>query len=567
MDSPNRAVCLSSLADALRKRYEISGFTEHLDDAIQRYEDLVHFTLAPPFLRIRAVSQVIKFLYPNQPKRMNKPLNTAIPLLQTINPRTLDRSDQQFISSACSGLAAMSAAVSLEAGDTTFESLRLLELGRGVMAAVQLQTRSDLTALEEEQLGSELVEKFKRLQKDIALPPSSESLSWKSAAQVSQSSQKHLASTQFDTVVEEIRALPGFQSFLLGPSSNELMVLASSGPIVVLNVAATPPRSDAFIITSDSIHSMPLPLLRYADLERKFALFRRALETRQLKTYAKAKADMKQVLGWLWDVAVGLVLNALGFTECPPSGTTWPRIWWIGNGMLSFLPIHAAGYHSDGSGRNALDRVISSYAPIMKSLAYAREKANKITLENQQLNESLFICMPETPKQIPLRHVEKEVRELEKLSYTTTTKHILMKPKKKQVLSLLETCQIAHFACHGRSAVDNPSKSTLLLNDWQDDPLTVADIARLQLKRAQLAYLSACQTADNIDEALLDEGIHLAGACQLAGFSQVVGTLWEIDDYRSVDVAIAVYATMMNEIGTLDTNEPAEGLHWAVRRL
>lgn len=62
-------------------------------------------------------------------------------------------------------------------------------------------------------------------------------------------------------------------------------------------------------------------------------------------------------------MAVGLILDVLGFKRSPLSGGLGPRIWWIGSRMLSFLPIHAAGYHSDGSDCSVLDRVISSYAP------------------------------------------------------------------------------------------------------------------------------------------------------------------------------------------------------------
>jgi hypothetical protein len=402
---------------------------------------------------------------------MNKLLKIAIPLLQTINPRTLDQIDQTYILSACSGLAAMAAAVSLEAGDSAFESLLLLELGRGVMASVQMQTRGDITELEEKYPDSDLLEKFKNLQEYLASPRPSGILAWEPTEQGSRSSLRYMASTQFDSVVEGIRALPGFEGFLQGISSTGLMELALPGPIVVLNAAPGFPRSDAFIVTSVKIGSIPLPLLRYSDLESNFTLFRQALGRRQLKTYVSAKADIRRVLEWLWDVAVGPVLDALCFRECPANGSAWPHVWWVGTGMLSFLPIHAAGYNSDGSGPNTLDRVISSYAPTIQSLSYAREKTKKVSFE--QPKAALLVSMPETPKVKPLVHVEAEVKELERIISTSMVKHILQRPTKKQVISLLDSCPIAHFACHGRSAVDDPSKSTLLLDDWEDDPLTV----------------------------------------------------------------------------------------------
>src|SRR4029450_13639115 len=67
----------------------------------------------------------------------------------------------------------------------------------------------------------------------------------------------------------------------------------------------------------------------------------------------------------------------------------------------------------------------------------------------------------------------------------------------------------APFACHGSSDLANPSASHLLLNDHQRHPLTVVDVTRLLLDRAELAFLSACSTA-RTGERLPDEAIHCA---------------------------------------------------------
>ena len=74
----------------------------------------------------------------------------------------------------------------------------------------------------------------------------------------------------------------------------------------------------------------------------------------------------------MWDVAVGRVLDFLRFTVAPVGDASWLRVWWVGNGLLNFLPLHAAGYH-DSFDRTAIDRVISSYTPSIKVAMYARE--------------------------------------------------------------------------------------------------------------------------------------------------------------------------------------------------
>lgn len=121
----------------------------------------------------------------------------------------------------------------------------------------------------------------------------------------------------------------------------------------------------------------------------------------------------------------------------------------------------------------------------------------------------------------------------------------------------------AHFACHGASDLGSPSASHLLLHDHLSLPLTVVDVARLRLNRAELAFLSACSTARTVP-ALADEAIHLAAAFQLAGYRHVIATLWPIGDRLAVRIASDIYHSLA-AADAADT--AAEALHAATRRL
>jgi len=96
------------------------------------------------------------------------------------------------------------------------------------------------------------------------------------------------------------------------------------------------------------------------------------------------------------------------------------------------------------------------------------------------------------------------------------------------VLDALLTHRVAHFACHGHVDWTDPARSSLILTDHATTPLTLADIITLNLD-ADLAYLSACDTAVTAPR-LADESLHITAAFHLAGYRNVIGTLWPIND-------------------------------------
>jgi CHAT domain-containing protein len=128
------------------------------------------------------------------------------------------------------------------------------------------------------------------------------------------------------------------------------------------------------------------------------------------------------------------------------------------------------------------------------------------------------------------------------------------------VLTALPRARWAHFACHGSSNLADPSASRLLLHDHLERPLTIIDVARQRLGDVGLACLSACSTAQP-GGRLTDEAIHLAAAFQLAGYRQVIGTLWPIGDRHAVDVAMDIYTTLPL------TGDAASAVHAATRRM
>jgi CHAT domain-containing protein len=128
-------------------------------------------------------------------------------------------------------------------------------------------------------------------------------------------------------------------------------------------------------------------------------------------------------------------------------------------------------------------------------------------------------------------------------------------PNAEAIARRLNECTIAHFACHGRTDSVDPSNSGLIFTrrdesgDPVQDPLTVHSISEINLQNAQLAYLSACSTAENKAARLADEAIHVATGFQAAGFPHVIGCLWPSVDRVCADVACSFYTSLTQKEG------------------
>jgi hypothetical protein len=333
----------------------------------------------------------------------------------------------------------------------------------------------------------------------------------------------------------EIRKKRGFENFPHPPEEGDLRAVVSHGPVVVIN--ATKFRCDAFLVETDKIRALHLNRLCYAEIENnvKFMTSVRRYSTRQ----PCVRNRISRILEWLWDVAVGPILDKLGFAAVPEGGK-WHRVWWIPTDLLSLLPLHAAGYHNPGSINTAMDRVVSSYSPSIKALLHARMNGEHYN-PDFAANKALLISMESTPGYDNLTFAKEEANFLYDLLRPSIPSLAMETPYKDRVMGILGTYTIFHFAGHGQSHAVDPSKSCLILKDGQNNPLDVEHLMTLKLrsKAPWLAHLSARSTGENQVQNLRDEAIHLMTASQLAGFRHVVGSLWEVSDGYSVRIHTA----------------------------
>ncbi|RPA89920.1 HCP-like protein [Choiromyces venosus 120613-1] len=332
-DHPNRAGIYGALGTCFESRYSRTRSAEDFNKCLHLYHEAWHCRISPPRDRIKAARRAGHLLCSaGRFHESSSILEDAIQMMPSVNLQLLKRDDQQHILSELSGLASTAASAALLAGREAYHSLKLLELGRRIIIGFAIDSRSEVSDLKADHRFE--FDQYHRLRVEINSP--------------------------VDTIIGT--------RFLLPPSEEALKNIAKAGPIVVFN--STPYRSNAIIVTTTAITSLELPDLDYketGDWMRKLASFGGSgLKRRQ------DNLDMKGLLMWLWDVAVGPVLERFESSGAILSGgvdeTNLKRIWWIGVGQLSTAPFHAAGDHSRRSTCNTLRR----YRPKVLDIALAR---------------------------------------------------------------------------------------------------------------------------------------------------------------------------------------------------
>jgi hypothetical protein len=473
------------------------------------------------------------------------------------------------------------------AADQPHRAVELLEAGRAVLWTQALHLRSDLSRLTErapdwagalEQARAELEQPLPAFTLEDLHDNPAYSSDRASLLLIHQEAleRRRRAARQWDDVLAQVRRLKGFETFLAPRPYADLRPAARDGPIVIVNASSI--GCHALIITADpdsAVQVLHLTDFTYNDVaDRAQALLdiqHRASDTaRPFLEQEKDRHAVFDILEWLWDATTRPVLDHLGHTRTPSEEIEkWPRVWWCPTGPLSMLPLHAAGHHprnriqqdrqeGSTSGDIVAARVVSSYTPTITALLSARRAPGPGTVRQ------LAIGMPETPGQDPLPAATAELHVLARyLPPPCRARHLVgFRATRAEVRDAIADYSWLHLACHGWQHPADPSGSAFAL---YDGPLTVADLAALHLEQADLAYLSACQTAAG-DMRLPDEAIHLAAAMQLLGYRHVIATLWTIADNPAPAIADIIYARL-TATGHPDPSRAAHALHEAVTTL
>ncbi|KAJ7214493.1 TPR-like protein [Mycena pura] len=568
---PDKPALLNNLGNSLSSRFE------QLHDPEDSQQLLIHYTSAAcsaagsAHMRFKAARSWAEKARIHQHSTVLCAYTTAIKILPELAWLGLSITDRHHFLSQAGQVVRDAAAAAIAVQDYQ-KAVEWLDQGRSVIWGQFLSLRTPVDELREKYpaLANQLVSLSNLLEtagvrrNGVAITDGTKPQSLESVAE-----QSHAYALERNNVLQQIRALPRFERFLLPKSISELSLAVKIGPVAIINISEY--GCDALILLpglADEVIHFPLRdfTIREAQTLAKSLASIVGTTGRNDRLHGSRKGNMApddtftHILSELWFRIVWPVLNALAITT--PVNQSLGRIWWCPTGPLAFLPIHAAGlYGKDQAlGSKLSDFLISSYTPSLTALIQgfrtqsgSQEDLQLLAVTQSSAEGQSYIpgteqeikCIEQHVKgKVPVRWLHKDVATIEKVQQG------------------MKDSRWVHFACHGVQSA-SPTESALLLAG--SSRLTLSNIIELSLPNADLAFLSACQTATGSQE-LQDESVHLTAGMLLAGYRGVIGTMWSIMDNESPQVAGDVYAHLL-KVSPPDPTKAAEALHLAVGKL
>jgi CHAT domain-containing protein len=366
-----------------------------------------------------------------------------------------------------------------------------------------------------------------------------------------------VARAEFDAAIAEIRKVAGYERFLDPPTYADVGAAAEPCPLVYL--ASAEVGGLALVISGDpdtGIAKRPghgdepavvwLPGLTESALREQVEAFR-AAHSRRRDDPAGWRETLDTVASWLWDAAMGPVLEALGAER---------RVVLVPAGLLGLLPLHAAWTKDPArpTGRRyALDEALLTYAPNARALLAAQR------LGEQRPADRLLTVDEPRPVQAPSLPSAAHETAAACAAFAPHVRCLHHEQATRQaVTDALDDVNVLHLACHGYADLATPLDSGLVLAG--DELLRLRELFTLRLS-ARLGVLSACETALP-GTALPDEVVSLPTGLLQAGVAGVVASLWAVPDDRTMLLMVDFYRRWRCK-----GRAPAEALRQAQRWL
>ncbi|WP_410627054.1 CHAT domain-containing protein [Amycolatopsis sp. cmx-8-4] len=589
LGNPDRADILGELAVSLRLIFEWTGDIEFRDEARSHFAAAADLKSTPLHARLNFCRYAAELdLMAGEPGKALGIIERAVDLLPAVAARVVGRNDRQHRLATLAGLATTAAVAAIRSGDPN-RAIELLEQTRGVTHADVMDTRTDIAKLEA--LAPTLAREFNVLRNSIeAARHQLKRTDWavdgpygsgRRAAYLELIDRRSGLNSSWLELLGRIRSIRGLHEFLRPLPIDKISEEASEGPIAYF--FAHKQSGYALILAKDPIATVRIvELPNFTELAalKMVDLLENARVDAVNPSCAAADRVLAQqcilgVLGSIWEHVAEPILRNLNYLSSPKSGQPWPRIWWCPVGVAASLPVHAAGYHpmvqEVDENATVMDRVASSYTSTVRALAHVRmlrrvaaEMNSNAGVEGE--NSMLIVAVADAPRTEVLAGVADEVALIRELvPRATVIPSAGNEVTLELVTEMMNKYRIIHLACHGIADGIIPARSYLVLHDHLMAPLTVAEIARLKLENGELAYLSACSTTTT-NSGHLDEATNIATSLQMAGYRNVIGSIWPINDRGSTDIAEKFYDLLTSGGARYpEVRDVAAALHGAVR--
>jgi tetratricopeptide (TPR) repeat protein len=383
------------------------------------------------------------------------------------------------------------------------------------------------------------------------------------------------AQAEWNAVIEQIRTLPGYETFLRSLTAEQIQAQAADAPLVYL--AATQHGGLALLVRDQGEPwVVELPQLTEERLQKQVLGFSaKEYETLQQQAYKENRQPPSQAellggylgayfrwrashqegipkteretarqawfealestLRWLGEAVMAPVLEALA-TFLPPGGLV--RL--VPGGLLALLPLHAAILTADRGPQTAaepsavshlpsvyaLDHYTFAYVPSAQALYHARPAAAR------PADSLLAVDNPDGKLTFSTMEIAEALRHF------PASRRLAGKEATLQaVRQALPDHAVLHFSTHGWAGWGESEVSGLKLADGN---LYLRDLFDLRLERARLGILSACESGLP-GMKLLEEVVSLPAVMMQAGVPGVLGSLWAVNDLSTAMLIARFY--------------------------
>jgi CHAT domain-containing protein len=284
----------------------------------------------------------------------------------------------------------------------------------------------------------------------------------------------------------------------------------------------------AFIITRNN----PDPIVRKYSVKDRDRTMNRAFAYLRLYYRKRSNWWKNQLVSRLKNLAKILHIEEI-FSHIP---TDCDRLILIPHRVLHLLPLHALPFYCDeASSFCLLDKFPRGvqYAPSCQIL--------QLTQNQQRPNFHKLFAIQNPTNDLIYANLEVETI----CSSFSSTQVLVQEIATKAAINTdrsLKEAHCIHFSCHGLFNLASPLESALFLAN--EERLTLGEIFGLDLSSCYLVTLSACETGLTNFASFSDEYIGLPSGFIYAGSTNVVSSLWKINDLSTAFLIIKFYQNL-----------------------